>query len=114
MAALILDACSPRVRPPDPPGVCWQMTSMTPPRFVALANSDDNMETCAAHLEQRFLVDRRDVTGAYSGFFIFVTASDVMAGERLDGPRFRVLSPGSRRKIDDALATLAAQRPPAP
>ena len=114
MVALALGACSPQVKPPGPPGVCWQMTSVTPPHFEAISSSDDNMETCSAHLEQRFLKDRRDVTGAYSGFFIFVTASDVMAGDQLKGARYRVLSPESRRKIDGALATLAAQKPSAP
>ena len=79
------------------------------PRFTPIASNVANLETCAARLEGQRLDERRDLTGAYAGLFIFVDSADIMASDSLDAPRYRLFTPEGRQKIDEGLAQLKAQ-----
>ena len=98
-SALLLAACTPEVKAPDNPGVCYHAV----PRvngtitFNPLSAHEDTMESCAGALEgmrQRFLGmggSIHSIVGAYNGRYLFLDAGGVYESESYKGVRFPFL-----------------------
>ncbi len=98
---LALAACEKSVEAPYEPGVCFTVErgkAGEPPTFNKLAENQPQIEHCAARLEEmrlnflRLGGNRREVTGAYQGRFIFIDREGVSFGKSLDGSRFMALA----------------------
>jgi hypothetical protein len=92
--------------PPAPrdSGVCWRMTMEgASPRFHRIAGDILNLETCAARLERQYLIDGREIDGAYQGQYIFIDSLAVRSAARLDGSRWRVFFDPQRAALDRKL-----------
>lgn len=100
-SAVALSACAGGVEAPSEPGVCYAVepgVDGKPPTFNVVARDQTQIEFCAARLEEmrlRFLNlggNRREVTGAYQGQFIFIDRAGVWFGKSLEGSRFMALA----------------------
>ncbi|WP_420472113.1 hypothetical protein [Brevundimonas sp. FT23042] len=100
-AGSVLGACAGGVEAPSEPGVCYAVErgeEGKAPTFNVVARDQSQIEFCAARLEEmrlRFLTlggNRREVTGAYQGQFIFIDRAGVWFGKSLDGSRFMALA----------------------
>jgi hypothetical protein len=103
VAALVLGACTAEVQAPTNPGVCWRLTMGADGKadFTPVSNSDQNLETCAAHLEAVAMRENKTVlTGAYRGQFVFITPVMVQSALRLNGVRYRLFDADTRAKVD--------------
>lgn len=126
VAAGVLAGCEEAAQAPREPGVCFAVEVQRDGetlKFNKVAENQPQIEFCAARLEEmrmRFLRlggNRREITGAYQGQFIFVDRGGVSFSKTLTGPRFfalartgdgRLAMPGAiQRQIDGAA-------PPAP
>lgn len=102
-AAAALGACTPTVKAPFDPGVCYAV--VVPPegskealRFNRLSENEPQVETCAARLEGmriqflRMGGSQREIVGSYQGKFIFIDRGGVSLASTLDGMRFFALA----------------------
>lgn len=98
-----LAACGGSVQAPRDTGVCYTVSlpgegEAGQPSFNVLARDQEQIEHCAARLEEmriRFLRmggSNRSVVGAYQGQFIFVDRTGVSFGRSLEGSRFFALA----------------------
>ena len=100
--AAVVVACARRIQPPSDVGVCWILADGA---FATLDPAVDNLETCGARLEVAYLRQRRPVTGAYGGVWVFVDAREIAAAAP-HGVKARLLDPGARRRLDAAIGVL--------
>lgn len=107
--AATLAGCEKRTEAPTDRGVCWVVTQpdkSKPVKFSVLARNQEQLEYCAARLEEmriRFLRmggNRKKIVGAYQGKFLWVDSGGVSLSDSLEGPRFVAL----RRSRDGRLA----------
>jgi hypothetical protein len=91
--------------PPLDPGVCWRadMSATSKPTFTILATDAPNIASCAADVELAYLNDRRPVTGAYQGYYIFSEPAAVSSAERLDFIHYPIFNNAERALIDRRL-----------
>jgi hypothetical protein len=103
LAVLLLAACQSEVAAPTNPGVCWRLVADGNGKadFTPVSQGDQNLETCAAHLEAVAMRENQTVlTGAYRGQFVFITPAMVQSGLRLHGVRYRLFDADTRAKVD--------------
>jgi hypothetical protein len=126
-AAGALAACQPQSQPKSqasaaaglPQNACMQLTSAPgqPQKFRPVAYEDQNLETCAVHLEGVRLEQKHDVIGVWNGVYIFASATGIDSAEGLNASRYPVFSPDDRSQIDQSLtqqlASQAASSKPA-
>ncbi len=99
----LLAACESELQAPTNPGVCWRLGADAEGKanFAPVSNTDQNLETCAAHLEAVAMRENKTVlTGAYRGQFVFITPAMVQSGLRLHGVRYRLFDADTRAKVD--------------
>ena len=119
-AAGALSACEqPKIVAPMDRGVCYYVVPQEDgtARFHVVARDQQSLEYCAARLEEmrvRFLRqggNRREVTGAYQGRFIWVSPRGVSVSEGWEGVRYfslartgdgRLAIPGAIQRDMDA------------
>lgn len=107
--ALGVTACSQEgVQAPTERGVCWRMTEGAgpTPTFTAISRNIRNLETCAARLEARRMMEGSSVDGAFQGHFIFVTEAQILSAADLESPRFQVFEPAARLEIQKGIQAL--------
>jgi hypothetical protein len=106
--ALALAGCGPRPLDSVDHMTCSRLAGVAPNalRLIPIAYGDANLETCAAHLEARRLIEHRDLIGVYSGLFIFVNARSITAANKQDGPRYLLIAPTGRVQLDAAIRDL--------
>jgi len=101
LGLLALTACEKSTEAPFDRGVCYAVELAAEgeaPRFNKVADSQPQIEFCAARLEEmrlRFLRmggSRRDVIGSYQGQFIFIDREGVWISKTLEGSRFILLA----------------------
>lgn len=101
LSLLALAACEKSTEAPFDQGVCYAVELTAEgeaPRFNKVAESQPQIEFCAARLEEmrlRFLRlggNRRDVIGSYQGQFIFIDRAGVWISKTLEGSRFILLA----------------------
>ena len=114
-----LAGCTPRVKSPDAPGVCYFIGHPTPKenKFNVLASNVPDLEHCAVlvyNLRMDMLKTGTagpETDGAYMGSFLFAGNHEVRAGQHYEGPVFpflvkapdnRLVAPGSIVQQDDA------------
>lgn len=131
-SALLLAACSGSVEAPYEQGACFVVEMSEDgktPTFNKLAENQEQIEQCAARLEEmrlRFLRlggTRRDVIGAYNGQYVFLDEEGVKIGKSLTGTRFMALArtgdgrlavPGAISRDETGRPVGVAAPPPAP
>jgi hypothetical protein len=116
-ALFALAACGePEAGAPTDRGVCWTMseTAQGEPSYTPISRGVANLESCAAGLEARRMIEGRPITGAYQGHFIFVTEAQITSARSLSGSRFRVFEAADRLKIQQSIRQLmeAEANPP--
>jgi hypothetical protein len=92
-ALFALAACSPSLDAPRETGVCWHLVSDNAgkPKFNRLAESQPDLEHCAAQLEMMRLrfrglgLSQDRVTGAYQGQFLFIQPEGVFTAQSYNG-----------------------------
>lgn len=120
-AAAALAACQPQSQPKGhaasgpalPQNACMQLTSAPgqPQTFRPVAYEDQNLETCAVHLEGVRLEQGHDVIGVWNGVYIFTSASAIDSAAGLNASRYPVFAPDQRSQIDESLKEqLASQK----
>ena len=72
-------------------------------RYSLVSTGDENLQTCAVHLEAVRLREGHDLSGAYEGQFIYATSDELSWSVRADTPHFAVLTPAQRGQVDAAL-----------
>ena len=100
---LLLCACQSEVQAPTNPGVCWRLVAGAGGKadFTPVSTGDQNLETCAAHLEATAMRENKTLlTGAYRGQFVFITPAMVQSALRLHGVRYRLFDADTRAKVD--------------
>ena len=119
LASGLVAACSnPTVEAPTNRGICWSMSKDDAGKysFHRVASNVPNMEHCAANLEalrQKFLGlggNRRELTGAYQGVFIFVRPQGIYTAPEYDRTPWLALV----RTQDGRLVVPGLQSQPAP
>ncbi|GAA0630526.1 hypothetical protein GCM10009422_30070 [Brevundimonas kwangchunensis] len=121
----LLAACSSGTKAPFDRGVCYAVemgAEGEEPTFNVVARDQPQIEFCAARLEEmrlRFLSlggNRRELTGAYQGQFIFIDRAGVSFGKTLEGSRFMALARtgDGRLAIPGAIERELAEPAPAP
>lgn len=108
-ASLALGGCTPQVKSPDEPGVCYFIGHPTPKevKFNVLATKVPDLEHCAVHLYnlrrdlQKTGTAGPETDGSYMGMFLFATNTEVRSGQRYEGPAFPFLvkAPGEERLV---------------
>jgi hypothetical protein len=96
LGAFALAACGQTVEAPVDRGVCWHMVKGDDgkPKFNRLADSQPDLEHCAAQLEIMRLnfralgAGQTHVTGAYQGQFLFLQPEGVFTAQAIDGYRY--------------------------
>jgi hypothetical protein len=85
--------------------VGWRadMRSIDKPSFTAIANNAPNIVRCAADLELAYLTEKRSVTGAYQGYYIFTAPADVSGAQRLGLIHYPIFNKSERAMIDTRL-----------
>lgn len=119
-AGLTLAACQSGTKAPYDQGVCYSVETDAKGQvtYNRVAEGQPQIEFCAARLEEmrlRFLRmggNRREITGAFQGQFIFIDRAGVSFAKTLEGTRFMALArtgdgrlaiPGAiQRQIDGA------------
>ena len=87
---------------PTDTGVCYQVATKKDGeiKFNKVAENQPSIEACIARLEElriKFLRmggNRREVTGAYQGKFIFIDTSGVALADKLNSGRFYAFTRG--------------------
>lgn len=93
---LTLSGCGRTLDAPTDRGVCWHLVTDNAgkPRFNRLADSQPDLEHCAAQLEMMRLrfnglgLARDKVTGAYQGQFLFIQREGVFTSQTYAGYRY--------------------------
>lgn len=120
--AILLAACSGAVEAPYEQGACFVVElgeDGKTPAFNKLADNQEQIEQCAARLEEmrlRFLRlggSRREVIGAYNGQYVFLDEEGVKIGKSLTGTRFMALARtgDGRLAVPGAISRDATGRP---
>jgi hypothetical protein len=93
--------------------VCYRFTDGAPSKKVLVSAPDENLETCAMHLEGwRMMHKLAVVNGAYQGRYVFASARDISSSLGPRDIRYRVYTPGQHADLDQKLQTLIDQNPP--
>jgi hypothetical protein len=92
-------------RPPNEPGVCWRadMRSGGKPSFTAITTDAPNIVSCAADLEFAYLTEKKAITGAYQGYYIFAERTEITGAQRLNLIRYPIFSKTERAMVDSRL-----------
>jgi hypothetical protein len=92
--------------------VCWRadLRSLKNPNFTVAATDAPNIVSCAADLELAYLTEKRAITGAYQGYYIFVGPAAVTGAQRLNFIRYPVFNKAERAMIDARLREFIAAR----
>jgi hypothetical protein len=75
-----------------------------------IANDAPNIDSCAADLELAYLTEKRSITGAYQGYYIFTEPDMVAGAQRLDFIHYPIFNNAERALIDGRLRDLAGVR----
>jgi len=95
--------------------VCYSFSTTTPVKKVLVSPGDENLETCAMHLEGWRLMHKLPaVTGSYQGHYVFASVQDITSSTGPKDIRYRVYTPGQHADLDQKLQTLIERTPPAP
>ena len=132
LLGLSLTGCTQAVEAPFDPGVCFAVERPEGEEVVfnVVARDQAQIEMCAARLEemrvrfQRLGSNRREVTGAFQGQFIFIDGRGVYFSRTLEGARFfalartgegRLAGPGAiERDITELGVVVEEAAPPTP
>ena len=119
-AAAALAACQPHSQsksqaasgPALPQNACMQLTSPPgqPQTFRPVAYEDQNLETCAVHLEGVRLEQKHDVIGVWNGVYVFASAAAIESASGLNASRYPVFAPDQRSQIDQSLSEQLASQ----
>lgn len=103
-----LSACEKPLTAPSHPGVCWIMVEGMngKPDFKPMVTNIDTLENCAVRLEGVRMAQKRPVTGAFQGAFIYAADDEVTTAMGPKAQRYRVFTPEQRAKVQDGLRTL--------
>jgi hypothetical protein len=90
--------------------VCYRFAPDTPGKKVLVSSPDENLETCAMHLEGwRMMHKLPVVNGSYQGHYVFTSAADISSSAGPHDIRYRVYTPGQHADLDQKLQTLIDQ-----
>ena len=114
-AVLPLAACHDNISAAaaDDAQVCYRMTPGARPKKTLVSASDDNLETCAMHLEGWRLIHRLPaVTGTFQGRYIYTSPQAITSSVGPDDMRYRLFTPGQHADLDQKLQILIARDAP--
>jgi hypothetical protein len=90
--------------------VCYRFSAGAASKKVLVSAPDDNLETCAMHLEGwRLMHKMAVVNGAYQGHYVFTSARDISSSIGPRDIRYRVYTPGQHADLDQKLQYLIDQ-----
>jgi hypothetical protein len=91
----------------DDAQVCYRFTTTTPAKKALVSSPDDNLETCAMHLEGWRLIHKlAAVNGTYQGRYIYASAQAITSSVGPHDMRYQVYTPGQHADLDQKLQTL--------
>ncbi len=89
---------------------CYRLPTGAPTRKVVLSADDDNLETCAMHVEGYRLLHRQGGSvGLYEGHIIYVTPQGISAATGETNIRYSVYTRAEQADLDGKLHQLIAQ-----
>ena len=89
---------------------CYRLPSGAPAKKVILSAADDNLETCAMHVEGYRLMHRQGgAVGLYEGHLIYVTPQGISAATGENDIRYSVYTRAEQADLDGKLHQLIAQ-----
>ncbi len=89
---------------------CYRLPTGAPARKVVLSADDDNLETCAMHVEGYRLMHRQGGSvGLYEGHIIYVTPQGISAATGENNIRYSVYTRAEQADLDGKLHQLIAQ-----
>ena len=92
---------------------CYSLPTGSKTRKVAIAGDDENLETCAMHVEgYRLLHKLPAATGFYEDHYIFNTPAGITAAAASGDIHYSVYTRAEQADLDAKLHTLIARDPP--
>ena len=89
---------------------CYRLPTGAPAKKVILSADDDNLETCAMHVEGYRLMHRQGGSvGLYEGHIIYVTPQGISAATGETNIRYSVYTRAEQADLDGKLHQLIAQ-----
>ena len=89
---------------------CYRLPTGSQARKVALSDGDENLETCAMHLEgYRLLHDMPTATGFYEDHFIYNTPHGITAAAAQGDIHYSVYTRAEQADLDTKLHILIAR-----
>ena len=89
---------------------CYRLPAGTPAKKVILSADDDNLETCAMHVEGYRLMHRLGGSvGLYEGHIIYVTPQGISAATGETNIRYSVYTRAEQADLDGKLHQLITQ-----
>jgi hypothetical protein len=90
----------------DDAQVCYRFVPGSPHKAL-VSSPDDNLETCAMHLEGWRLIHKlAAVNGTYQGRYIYASAQAITSSVGPKDMRYQVYTPGQHADLDQKLQTL--------
>lgn len=94
--------------------ICYRFAAdtpgATPGKKILVSAPDENLETCAMHLEGwRMMHKLPTVNGTYQGHYVYASATDISSSIGPHDIRYRVYTPGQHADLDQKLQTLIDQ-----
>ena len=87
--------------------ICYRFTPDKPAKKALVSAPDENLETCAMHLEGWRMIHKLPVVnGSYQGHYVFTSATDISSSIGPHDIRYRVYTPGQHADLDQKLQTL--------
>ena len=89
---------------------CYRLPTGAPVKKVVLSADDDNLETCAMHVEGYRLIHRQGgAVGLYEGHLVYVTPQGITASTGENDIRYSVYTRAEQADLDGKLHQLIAQ-----
>lgn len=86
------------------------MRSNNKPAFISINSDTPNIVSCAADLELAFLTERRAITGAFQGYYIFIEPGAVTGAQRLNLIHYPIFDKAERAMVDGRLRAFMEAR----
>jgi hypothetical protein len=87
--------------------ICYRFTADRPAKKALVSSPDENLETCAMHLEGwRMMHKLPTVNGSYQGRYVYTSATDISSSAGPRDIRYRVYTPGQHADLDSKIQTL--------
>jgi hypothetical protein len=89
---------------------CYRLPAGTTARKVALSSDDENLETCAMHLEgYRLQHGQPAATGLYEDHYVYASTGGITAAATQTGIRYHVYTRAQQADLDGKLHILITQ-----